>query len=199
MTDNNKTIFGGTGLIMFLLVFLWIYDLQQQKKGEVKGENGVTYTSYREACRNADFNAAHVFLDRMKKELDKEYSYDLNKQITEAEDFIFNNEANYLVSLNTEEANMRVIYLLNEIIVTPTPLEEWVSDIRKLPCARFNNRCNHILNLAISVGNQDMAKAIIPVYVEDVILDESDHVSGYSYSSKEAAQKKYDEAFPDAK
>ena len=160
----------------------------------IKGENGTEYENYREACRDGDFNAAHKFLDRMKEEAD---DWESNQKVQEAEDYIFNNEVNALISQNSEEANTRVIYLLNEI-----PIEGTKPSIGEITsgsaygesCSRFNIKLNKILEVAISTGNQDIAKKILSMYKEDETISDF-QVAGYTYDSKEEAQRKYDEAF----
>lgn len=167
----------------------------------IKGENGKEYESYREACRDGDFDAAHKFLDRMKEKKAKDWE-DV-KKMEEAEDYVFNYEVNTLVSQNSEEANTRIIYLLNEIPIegTKQPIGKHFyngSDYGNC-CNRFNIKLNKILELAISTGNQDIAKKILPLYKEDENRDEYNDITGYSYETKDAAQAKYDEAFGEEK
>ena len=164
----------------------------------VVGENGKKYDSYREACRDGDFVAAHKFLDKLKEEIHNSASY---YKYQEAEDYIFNYEVNALISQNSEEANARVIYLLNEIPIegTRSPIGEREPGGSRygICCNRFNVKLNQILELSISIGNQDIAKKIMPLYKEDEQLGGEFHdtVLGYTYDSKEAAQEKYNEAF----
>ena len=167
----------------------------------IKVENGKEYESYREACRDGDFDAAHKFLDRLKEEV---IDWSSDHKYQEAEEYIFNYEVNALVSQNSEEANTRIIYLLNEIPIegTKQPIgvtsHYYGSDYGN-SCNRFNIKLNKILELAISTGNQDIAKKILPLYKEDENRDGINHITGYSYETKDAAQAKYDEAFGEKK
>ena len=162
------------------------------------GENGKEYESYREACRDGDFDAAHKFLDRMKEDVEDWAS---NEKFQEAEDYVFNYEVNALISQNSEEANTRIIYLLNEIPIegTKEPVGTiTVSSEYGESCSRYNIKLNKILELAISVGNQDIAKKLLPLYKEDQIMPHVT-VEAYTYDSRDAAQAKYDEAFGEKK
>lgn len=161
----------------------------------IEGENGQKYQSYQEACRACDFEAAHAFLDRIKKAkvgYNEEYKYSSDKEeaIKNAEKEIFKYEMNYLVSQNTIEANNRLIYLLNEGNV-PTPINEGaVIDYRyiyknvpgelgnKLTTEfeiysnwvnDYNSRCDQILDFCILNHNEDLAKKILLVYRQDLI------------------------------
>ena len=161
----------------------------------IKGENGTEYENYREACRDGDFNAAHKFLDRMKEEAD---DTDSERKVEEAEEYIFNYEVNALISQNSDEANLRVIYLLNEIPIEGTKpsigdYKPWGSDYGT-SCNRFNIKLNKILEMAISTKNQDIAQKILPLYKEDEIIS-GHNVVGFSTNSQDKAQEKYDEAF----
>ena len=161
----------------------------------VKGENGKEYESYREACRDGDFDAAHKFLDRLKDEIDDRAS---KEKYQEAEDYVFNYEVNALVSQNSEEANTRIIYLLNEIPIEGT--KQSIGTISAgtdygISCNRFNIKLNKILELAISMRNQDIAKKLLPLYKEDEVISDPYRVSAYTYDTRDAAQAKYDKAF----
>ena len=166
----------------------------------IKGENGKEYENYREACRDGDFDAAHKFLDRLKEEV---IDWSSDHKYQEAEEYIFNYEVNALVSQNSEEANTRIIYLLNEIPIegTKQPIgvtsHYYGSDYGN-SCNRFNIKLNKILELAISTGNQDIAKKILPLYKEDEHRDYTS-ITGYNYDTRDAAQAKYDEAFGEKK
>ena len=160
----------------------------------IKGADGKEYESYREACRAGDYDVAHKFVDKMKEEGKVYY------EINEAEDYIFNYEVNTLISQNSKEANDRVVYLLNEFTIIgergPIGIDHHDDTPYGKSCARFNKKCNKILDISISLKNQDMAKKIIPLYKEDEILGSNGnyYIKAYTYDTKEAAQKKYDEA-----
>ncbi len=86
----------------------------------VVGADGKEYHSYRTACSNGDFDAAREYVGKMK---DKVVAVDdwsererLEEQVYEAEDYIFTSEINALASMNTPEANTRIVLMLNEIM-----------------------------------------------------------------------------------
>lgn len=120
----------------------------------VKGENGQTYDSYQECCAALDFQAAHQFLAKMEKAENEDYS--------SAKDYIFKQEALYLMSQGTEEASSRLIYLLAEYQVLGQPptsngkyYREEYNAVKKYieEIARYNNLCNSVLDMAITHGD----------------------------------------------
>ena len=171
----------------------------------VTGADGKKYSSYRTACSNGDFDAAREFIEKMKAIQTDAYSnrdfrkHDaLSESIREAEEYIFSSELNALASLNDTQANTRIILILNEIKTEGIPVnegtnvvdlnfwnfQEWVSN--------FNLRCDRILDIAIACGNKDLAERILRLFRQDVTYREG--VVHYINDSKDAAQKKYDEA-----
>lgn len=194
-------------VLYFVAIFVGLYfcssivylcESKEKTVTSADGNNAINekkYESYREACRDGDFDAAHKLLDRMKENA-KDWE-DENK-VQEAEDYIFNNEVNALVSQNSEEANTRIIYLLNEIPIEGIKLSIGTNasssgSLYGKSCNRYNIKLNQILELAISTGNQDIAQKILPLYKEDEIIRDWDVVA-YTYETKNAAQKKYDDA-----
>lgn len=171
-------------------------DDKENEKITVTGANGTEYESYKEACRVQDFDAAHKILDKM-----KEQDPWRSSTIREAENYIFNYEINALIAINSEEANTRIVFLLNEITIEgskPVVGDNYDYFNEFAPsCRAFNEKCNKILSLAISMKNQDMAKKIIPLYKEDLIIENKGgnyYVKEYTYDTKKAAQLMYDEA-----
>ena len=175
-----------------VLLFTGCGSSSKKEDFTIKGADGKEYESYREACRAGDFDVAHKFVDKLKEEGKDYYA------IREAEDYIFNYEVNALISQNSEEANARVIYLLNEIKIdgsrSSIGQQEINGSVYGNSCGRYNVKCDKILEMSISLRNQDMARKILPMYKEDEILGALECVSAYTYDTKEAAQKKYDEA-----
>lgn len=195
---KNLVLIALIGFVMTILFGCGGSSSKESSEGSsITGLDGIVYESYREACRAGDFEAAHKFLDRMKEE--NEYW----TKVEEAEDYIFNYEVNALVAQNSVEANNRVIYLLNEIPIngikcpTGTDLRVNAHSGYGNSCGRFNIKLNKIMEIAISLDNQDIAKKILPLYKEDEIVkgDWRKIISAYTYDSKEAAQRKYNEAF----
>ena len=172
------------------------------KEIKVTGVDGKTYTSYRTACSNGDFYAAREFVEKMKTIKPNLIIYEeqkaMEQNISEAEEYIFSNELLFLASMNEEQANKRIIYLMGEFPIegTKQPIKKFIlksSDYGN-SCNRFNTKLNTVLDIAISTGNQNLAKMILPLYKEDEILIDGGYVGAYTHDSQEAAQKKYDEA-----
>ena len=76
----------------------------------VKGEDGTEYESYQECCAAQDFQAAHQYLAKLKNSNSEE----LQEQWNEAKEYVFKQEALYLMSIGDETAQKRLIYLLKE-------------------------------------------------------------------------------------
>ena len=78
----------------------------------VKGENGQEYESYQECCAAQDFMAAHTFLAKMEAKIDGD---EIKKEEYEtAKEYVFKQEALYLMSIGDDAAKQRIIYLLKE-------------------------------------------------------------------------------------
>lgn len=74
----------------------------------VTGGDGKVYESYQECCAANDYEAAHLFLAKLQNSKSEAYSY------REAKEYIFKNEALFLMSQDDETAKKRIIYLLKE-------------------------------------------------------------------------------------
>ena len=74
----------------------------------VKGEDGTEYESYQECCAAQDFQAAHQFIAKMQN--DEDYISNYNS----AKEYVFKQEALYLMSQGDETAKKRIVYLLKE-------------------------------------------------------------------------------------
>lgn len=74
----------------------------------VKGNDGTEYESYQECCAAQDYAAAHQYLAKLKNSEGKEMEY------MEAKEYVFKNEALFLMSQEDETAKKRIIYLLKE-------------------------------------------------------------------------------------
>ena len=164
----------------------------------VKGENGVEYESYQEACRHQDFVAAYDWIEK-------------NKGSEEDKDYVFNAEMLYLTSLNTEEASNRIIYLLAEYQIPGTPVHQdgqfdekagTYKDAKKYVegIKRFNKRCDNVLDMAIAQKNVQLANKILPLYKQDIKYAESKYrgeghyikisKNPFTWDSKNAAEEK---------
>ena len=202
----------------------------------VKGADGTEYNSVEAACGNGDFNAAREYIAQMKEALKKDGLSSDSKyaeSIHEQEEYMENEEIQYLASMNDEQANNKIVLILNQKYVEGNQLKEmecleekhimWQGDFARYPykdspepirnfgkyinwCKDFHNKCNTVLTSAIACGNQDLAEKTLRCYRpdpeflfknkkelsgNDVICDVYAH---YTNASKDAAQKKYDEA-----
>lgn len=228
------------------LLFIVIVTLggckQKVEQITVTGADGKEYTSYITACSNGDYDAAREFVEKMKVQqtnakANKDYHLEeaLKESIQEAEDYIFNEEIQYLASLNDEQANNRLVLIINRQSVEGTEFQEGTCLGKKINKSdlddyggqfdhyddspaevrsyrkyiswseNHNSKCNNILNIAISCGNENLAKKIIHMYRKDpeLLLKNEKKESGnlyydvyahYTNGSRDAAQKKYDEA-----
>ena len=81
----------------------------EEEKISVTGADGKEYTSYQDACRAGDFEAAHQFLTKLQN------SEERRSELKEATEYVFKQEALLLISQGDDEAKKRLIYLLNEM------------------------------------------------------------------------------------
>ena len=186
----------------------------------VTGSDGKVYTNYREACRNCDFDAAYSILEKKREKFEKykeEDSNDLDvdemvKNYEDGMNYVFNAEMLYLTSQNTEEASNRILYLLaeSEIPGTPTTAGGQYNSDRDYEnakkyiegIARFNNRCNSVLDMAIAQKNEKLANGVVKLMKQNVDVEkESTGLRTLSVSSKgvnntdiDLAKKKLDDA-----
>ncbi len=198
----------------------------------VTGSDGTVYNSYQSACSKGDFDAARDYIGRMKEqnvvvqaegEWKEREAYP--KLILEAEEYVANEEIQYLASLNEEQANNRIILILNQKPIEgveaaeKTCLDKQIfmsmldgDDASKLAndfikyiawCGKYNSQCRSILSIAIACGNESLANKILYSFRPDPEIqsekckgnnDWYDIYAHYTNASKEAAQKKYDEA-----
>lgn len=205
----------------------------------VTGADGTVYNSYQTACSKGDFDAARDYIGKMKEKFivvkaDGDYKEKeaFEEAIQEAEDYVTNEELQFLASLNDEQANNRIILIMNQRPIIGVEAAEnaclgkkvynrviqsdvndnlWnddcqtVTDFKKyiIWCGEHNSKCTSLLNIAIACGNQNLAQKIIHVFRPDPelltkeIKGESSYYDVYAHytnTSKDAAQKKYDEA-----
>ena len=181
-------------LILLALIGFGVATICSCGSKSVKGADGTEYSSYQEACRHQDFVAAYDWIEK-------------NNGSDDDKDYVFNAEMLYLTSLGTEDASNRIVYLLAEYQIPGTPVTEstshetqWNDDMKKyiIGVMRFNKRCDNIIDMAISQGNEQLCRKIIPQYKKDIEWYDSGswlEFNGLSNVSKETAQAKIDEAF----
>lgn len=196
---------------------------------EVTGSDGQIYKTYQRACDDGDFNAAREYVVIMKKngkalDLDRWDEKLMNEIVKEAEDYVFNAEVNYLALLNDLTANAKIIMLLSNI---PHEGEKMADDMLIKAnhyssydidgeyqtyvewCSGYNLKCDRILDLAISINNQDLAKKILGMFKPDATYDKRrsksenykddfpayfDAYTKYTNESKTKALQKYNNA-----
>ena len=181
-------------LILLALIGFGVATICSCGSKSVKGADGTEYSSYQEACRHQDFVAAYDWIEK-------------NNGSDDDKDYVFNAEMLYLTSLGTEDASNRIVYLLAEYQIPGTPVTEstshetqWNDDMKKyiIGVMRFNKRCDNIIDMAISQGNEQLCRKIIPQYKKDIEWHDGGtwlEFNGLSNVSKETAQAKIDEAF----
>lgn len=207
---------------VFCFVVCCIAVLAVTSCGEKKvvGADGKEYYSVEVACRNHDFEAAYQFAEKYDKSLLDIGGREEKRKLTHHRDYIFNQEMLYLVSLNTPEATNRVVYLLSEYNLEGTPVGEnqtYVHPVERDPAKeyiasiiKYNERCNSILDLALSLGNEELAKKIIDLYKKDIEIlsdyaeggvfgDEELKTGKYVETSKQAAKEKLEKAIKEGK
>lgn len=107
-----------------------------EKKITVKGENGNEYESYQECCAAQDFQAAHQFLAKLQN------SEKRKGDLVEAKDYVFKQEALYLMSLGDDQAKKRIIYLLKE------------------EGGNLNDRVSMLIDLAIENDDEEFVRTL---------------------------------------
>jgi hypothetical protein len=172
-------------------------DKGEEEKITVTGADGKEYTSYQQACRVGDFEAAHKFLDFLHDnyvdgygKADDYESYqvrDVREKYHAALNAIFKQEMMFLASDGSEQAADKVFYLLTEIpeegSAHPDGRYSWVKNREDCDEAKehvtyckwvtnYNSLCTQILDLAISQENQYLAKKVIKMYKQNVINEE---------------------------
>lgn len=173
---------------------------QEVKEIKVIGTDGKEYTSYRTACSNGDFDAAREFVEKLKVQLtnakaNEDYHLEeaLEESIKEAENYIFNEEIQYLASLNDEQANNRLVLILNQQKVkgyeapegtclgrlvgksyldSPHGYSSTPDDVTSFSdyiswCGNHNSRCKTLLDIAIACRNENLAKKILILIRKD--------------------------------
>lgn len=169
----------------------------EEEKITVTGANGKEYTSYQEACRAEDFEAAHKYLDILYDKYLEGYgsasdyqSYrvqDVREKYHAALNAIFKQEMMVLASDGSEQSSDKIVYLLTEIpeegSAHPDGRYSWVKIREDCDDAKehvtyckwvtnYNSLCTQILDLAISQENQYLAKKVIKMYKQNVINEE---------------------------
>ena len=112
----------------FLLTACGSSSSKNEEKVSITSSDGKEYESYEEACHAQDYEAAHKFLTAMKKAGSSDYE--------EAREYIFSQEALYLIAMNEETSTKRIFFLLQE-------------DANEVSNKVRDARCNTIIELAM--------------------------------------------------
>lgn len=168
--------------------------------------------TYVEAISVNDFVTAHEILDGYLQAVINENAragwsnIDMMEKFWGAADHIYKAEMMYLIEMNDQAANKRLINtlaMMNIIGDKPNVNQHyWYHDKEYtyyLFVMRFNRLCDAILDISILNNNREMARQVLTMYKEDAISrkikDETNtYAFTFSYKSKEAATKKYNDA-----
>ena len=162
-----KTIKKST-LAMFSLIALMSYVIAScgnsgHSSGiTVVGSDSTVFESYEDACHAQDYEAAHKFLVAMKKAKASNYE--------DAREYVFSQEALYLISQNDEVSTKRLFFLLEE-------------DAQEVDKSTRDTRCNTIIELAIKQNNQALVEQTIGQYNDKIDVPILRRIYDYLYSS----------------
>lgn len=184
-----------------------------RKMGDISIESKSASMSY-------DFNKAHEKLIELKSKIkDLDYPSKGEELYHETFNYIFNAEAMYLCAKGDNESIDRLVFLLASIpiegLAVPegTEYESWVNvkgsdnHERYINFSRsFNQKCDILIDLAISNHNYRIIERIIPLYklVPDELKDSEvinkekgvyvKHKVKYNNNNQEVAKKKVNKA-----
>lgn len=130
-----------------------------EKKITVKGADGTEYESYQECCAAQDFQAAHQYLAKMQNDEDFKGDY------YSAKEFVFKQEALYLMSLGDETSKKRIVYLLKE---------EGGND----------NHVDMLVDLAIDADDEEFVKVLTKQYEGSISSDMLRKIVEFLYIEK---------------
>ena len=128
------------------------------------------YENYQEACHAQDFDAAHKILAVLKNNDADNYE--------EAREFVFNQEALYLIAQNDEVSTKRLFFLLQE-------------DANETDDNTRDARCNTIINLAIKQKNTELVEQTIGQYAGTISNNIMEQIYRYFYSEGNKADEDY--------
>lgn len=133
-------------------------DKKQKVNITIVGTDGSEYDSYQECCSAADFVAAHRYIDKMESQGHSTY---------EARNYVFREEALYLMSLGDDNAKKRIVYLLKQ--------DDGSS---------HDSHCNMLVELAIDADDEDFVKTLTRHYKGSIDSDILRKIVEYLYIEK---------------
>lgn len=135
--------------ILFLAVLCGTYYLfdscigcGSEEKEDAVFEPAVekSYSDYKDACRDLNFEEAH----RLLEDMDDNDRYCYGDKL-DARRYIFKKESMYLLSLNTEEAKRRIVFLFKELELEDGELYDIIEVVIEMDDAQFAKRLIELL------------------------------------------------------
>lgn len=171
MKTITKSTLAMFGLIAFMSCIIASCGNSVHSSGlTVVGSDSTVFESYEEACHAQDYEAAHKFLVAMKKANASNYE--------DAREYVFSQEALYLVSQNDDMSTKRLFFLLEE-------------DAQEVDKRTRDTRCNTIIELAIKQNNQALVEQTIGQYNEQIDGPVLRRIYEYLYSSGRVTDENY--------
>ena len=137
-----------------------------KKEIVIKNSEGIKFTSYQEACSTGDFSSAHRYIDRMRAEYNSKgrRSQFSSWDIDTAEEYVFREEALFLMSQGSETAKQRIIYLLKQ--------------------HKSDSNCDMLVELAIEYDDEDFVKTLTRHYNSSISSEMLRKIVEYFYIEK---------------
>ncbi len=166
------------------MLFLFYLDWEGDGKKRADNEMNKIFEECNAAAMNYDFVEAHQLLSKLETDyLHNADTWDYpkkKKRYEEAFDLVFNTEAMYLCSKGDKESINRIVFLLSSIRVEGEALPEGTKYHKKEDlgkhetghndyikyATRFNQKCNTLIDLAISNHRYDLALKVLPLIKE---------------------------------
>lgn len=155
------------------------------------------------ACNSDDFEEAHKYLTKILNDYEQSF---ITKRVFDTyhvisiTGYVYEKEINFLFSKNDIMYHQRVIHLLKEFpiygesvgdgMIIGSRCNEFNEYISW--CAKYNEMCDHALDLAIIAQNMEVARNIVLLFKR--MPGEDNDTAKYSDAPQEEAQKKYQNA-----
>ena len=171
MKTISKSIVAMYGFIAFMSgIFASCGNSVHSSGLTVVGSDSTVFESYEDACHAQDYEAAHKFLIAMKKAKASNY--------VDAREYVFSQEALYLISQNDETSTKRLFFLLEE-------------NAQEVDNRTRDTRCNTIIELAIKQNNQALVEQTIGQYNDNIDKPVLRRIFEYLYSSGRVTDENY--------
>lgn len=129
----------------------------------VKGNNGKSYSDYKEACADNEFEAARQLLEKKEPKEKGNSRKERRKYYKECEDYnnglfeVFEKESSYLANLNEEQSTKRLLYLIKEEEGTEIGGDR-----------DFHKHLSKLMSLGVALDNVDLVRGIYKLSGIDV-------------------------------